>query len=337
MSEYLGNGMFSMAMDSTTRAMPNVTPQQVRDIVAKGLVSSGPGVDPRAMPTQDELEDMLVMMEDAVTQGRLIDFGYWPNEQIKINGARGGKLYNQSALGHPFSQPYIIMHSWSDPDIATRLGFEASRNTTCVYLVNPIPEEHETCINFEACALEVLEIEGEKHLCVGDRVNFIGSESRGSDQFFADIVPYANRWKLEPKIMEQFEALVPKGASLVRMAASNVLDPIMMALLILNTRGVQQEIVTPGFKLNRARIKSGKPPIPSYRRVNSSQYITALQNHQRSRPSQGGTHASPVAHIRMGHWRRLDKTRRTFIRDTLVNASPEMRNNFKLTRSHYKV
>jgi len=338
MEEYLGQGMFATTIDKTIDPHRTFTPQKVRDLILNGWLSSGPGLDPRVMPTQRELDDLLAMSQEAITAGRFIDFGHWPNDQIKQCSARAGKLYNQSALGHPFSQPYLFMHSWSDSAIMGRITGNPAETATSLYLVNPIPEKGETCISFEACVLECLTLHGRTTLCICDRVMFHGGMSRSKNEFFADIIPYADRWKPDPVFYQHFvDQMIPVGSTVQRMAAANVLDPLMMALMILNTRGVEQEVVTPSPKLNKTRVKNGKVPIPPYRKVNSSYYITALQHRNVKKPSQGGTHASPEMHIRMGHWRRLDEARRTFIQDTIVNATAEQRASFKSARSHYAV
>ena len=340
-TKYLGNGAFEVDMTKDTVTMTNpVTPQQVRDIILSCMISSGPGLDQQAMPTQNELENLLDMATNAINAGRLIDFGFWPNEQIKQVGARSGKLYTQGALGHPFSEPYLILHTWSDAVLHAKFSDTPEKEVSCLYLVNPFPVTGETCISFEAVSFEVMILHGMKTLCVGDRVLFHGEQSKGSDLFFCDVIPFAWRWLSDPDMMAGLATQLEPGASFERMAAANVLDPVAMGLMILNTRGIRQETISPNPKLNRARLKAGKPALPSFRRVDSASYITALQARldRGKRDSQGGTHASPQTHIRMGHWRRLDEagTKRTFIQDTLVNATEEMRATFKTNRSHYR-
>ena len=105
-----------------------------------------------------------------------------------------------------------------------------------------------------------------------------------------------------------------------------------------NTRGVVQKKVEVDAKLNKARVRRGKTPIPPYRRVESKNYVTlVMERIERVRKPPTGTHASPVMHMRLGHWRNYQTGQRSFIRDTLVNASDEARAEFLLGRSHYKV
>ena len=340
-SKYLGDGAFEidMSQKGIVSVASIITPAQVREMILNNRIGSGPGLDRKYMPTQNELENLLDMARDAITNGRLFDFGHWPNEIIKQTGARAGYLYNDSALGHPFSGPYLIMHTWSDPDLLVKFHDNPKEKNSCVYLVNPYPVKDEVCISFEICSFECMVIAGVKTLCVGDRVMFDGEQSKGQKLFYADIIPFAYRWMPDQAMIAGLATQLPEGTDFVRMAASNVLDPLMTALMILNTRGVKQETVTPPPKLAKARAKAGKPAIPPYRVVNSANYVTALLPRQErpKGPSQGGTHASPVFHLRRGHWRRMKETKKIRIQDTLVNATDEMRANFRMTRSHYSV
>jgi hypothetical protein len=68
-------------------------------------------------------------------------------------------------------------------------------------------------------------------------------------------------------------------------------------------------------KLNAKRAKSGRPPYPGVTYVNVGQYLRARENTAR-----GGTHASPVPHLRRGHRRTYANGKTIWIRDTLVNC-----------------
>ncbi|HEY2617480.1 MAG TPA: hypothetical protein VGI78_09105, partial [Acetobacteraceae bacterium] len=148
--------------------------------------------------------------------------------------------------------------------------------------------------------------------------------------------PYALRF-----ITDQVaRAQINDGGTPGSAAAANVGDPLMTALLILNTRGVERETIAASEKLQKARRKSGKLPIPSYQRVNAAPYVTAIQMRGKARArgeDQGGTHASPVPHLRIGHPRTYADGHVTFIRDTLVNVEASQRAEFLRTRSHYTV
>jgi hypothetical protein len=163
-----------------------------------------------------------------------------------------------------------------------------------------------------------------------------------ASRYHCRIAPAAIRFIVE----EEGYRDVNNGGEPMGAAAGNIGDPVMTALLILNTRNVERETVEAPPKLQRARAKSNKPPIPAFDRVNTAPYVTAILTRGQRRKSepQGGTHASPQFHIRMGHPRRYTSDRwkaaggrSIFIADTLVNASDEQREAFKSQRSHYSV
>jgi hypothetical protein len=144
-------------------------------------------------------------------------------------------------------------------------------------------------------------------------------------------------------------AVINNNLSPYAACAGNVLDPIVTGLMVLATKGIERETIAASEKLQKARRRSNKPPIPSYDRVNTALYVTAwsLGKTRVRGAERGGTHASPVPHLRAGHLRTYVSGRQTFVSDTLVNVSAATRQAFKsgkgdlsglgLNRSHYEV
>lgn len=91
--------------------------------------------------------------------------------------------------------------------------------------------------------------------------------------------------------------------------------------LILNTKGVGQELVSAPEKLNRARSKSGKMAIQPYVHVDTQAYVTALRETERMESGEGGTHASRRPHLRRAHLRHLHDGRIIPIMAMIVNGS----------------
>ena len=331
--KFLGRGYFEIDMNDV-RLLP-ITVARLRNLAQKRMVTSGPGDDARYMPTQNELDTIGDMLEYAVNHGQVIDFGYWPNEMIKTASGHGGKLYTNGAIAHPFSTPYVIMHLWDDLNHPMN---DLHRKRSCIYLVNPLPHGKEVYIDFEAMEFECFNIAGGECLGIGDRITFHAELSAQSHVPTCSVIPFAYRF---PEMMnsEKFKSMMTQGITVLEASLSNVVDPVMCALAILNTRGVKTETIHPSPALAKARAKTGKPIIPPYRQVDSSGYVTAIlarKSGARSE-SQGGTHASPIPHVRMGHVRHYKSGERSIIRDTLVNATDDMRETFKSNRSHYVV
>jgi hypothetical protein len=290
-----------------------------------GIESLSPALVQQLAPTQDDVELFAEACNDAVRGGRLIDFGDWTNDVIKYAASRGGPLYGRGAIGHPFSQPYVFLHTWEE--------------ATSVYLVNPLEPDRLAGGDCEAVELSPAIVSGEKVLMIGDRIYFQPPPPDAPHSVINDYKKYGcyaipSLWRYMPGA-EKINMQEPANA-----AAGNVLDPLMTALLILSTRGVMRETVAVSEKLQKARRKSGKEPIPPYDRVFSAPYVTAIQARRargRHEPK-GGTHASPIGHLRMGHLRTYASGVQTFVRDALVNMSEDARKAWLTgNRSHYTV
>lgn len=312
----------------------HATPEGVREAVLRGHVIGThlgieylpPDVARRVAPTQDDVERFAERADDAIRAGRLIDFGAWTNDVIKHGGNRGGPMYTKGVIGHPFRSDWLFMHSWAD---------DAGHTAVSVYLITPL-EPDEPAGDCEAVELQPITIEGQRVLALGDRLILEPSENEGVvdyRKYHCACIPAI--WRYMPGA-ESVNNGRPENA-----AAGNVLDPLMTALLILSTRGIGRMTVAAPDRLQRARAKSGKDRIPSYERVHSEPYITAITAKLVRRPrgiGLGGTHASPLPHLRIGHSRTYPNGKTSLVRDALVNFSDEARLAWmKGSRSHYVV
>lgn len=106
-------------------------------------------------------------------------------------------------------------------------------------------------------------------------------------------------------------------------------DGIAAMTMILATKGVGLRREPVPVKVNAKREKAGRPPYPSVTHVDARQYFDAMQ-----RSALGGTHASPVPHLRRGHVRTYQDGRRTWVRSALVNCRSLEEAQ---TRDHYEV
>jgi hypothetical protein len=317
---------FEAEIAGITAWSPVVT--QVRErclshnVTGTGTIDDIPREMRRFCASQIEVETVASICAEAAQAGRLIDFGDWTNDVIMYAGFRGGPLYGRGMIGHPFRDPYLFMHTWE--------------GVVAIYLVNPL-EANKAGGDFEAVELNPLVIAGQRVLMISDRV--LVSPQRTADidnysKYYCEAIPSV--WRMLAAEHSEDKA----GRSPQNAAASNVLDPVMTALLILSTRGIVRERVETPPKLARARMKNGKPPIPPYERVSSAPYVTAISLRKvrgRKLEGQGGHHASPVMHLRMGHTRTYASGVQTFVRDALVNATDEARAAWSGNRSHYTV
>jgi hypothetical protein len=278
------------------------------------------------MPHQREVDTLGEMLYDAVLRGRMIDFGYLPNEVIKDGGMHAGPMWNAGAYGQPFRQPWVLYHTWHETE---------EGNLVAVYLINLIDPKQPTG-DFEIVELQPISVGPERLLLIGDRALFESDPEKPlmDKKYRCIVAPNLIRYVDD----DEASAQVNNGGAPDGAAAGNVGDPLMTALSILHTRNVERETIRVSDKLQRARKSSGKLPIPPYDRVVTAPYVTAILNRGKRRArseDHGGHHASPIAHIRRGHPRTYADGSRTFIRDTLVNVSDAARAEFHSTRTHY--
>lgn len=316
---------FEARLDQLEGWAPVIT--QVREAILRGYVTGSHMLDRilppdvmRLAPSQREVEAMAESAEAAVRAGRLIDFGDWTNDVIKHGGQRGGPLYSRGAIGHPFALPWVFRHTWE--------------HSTAAYLVNPLDRDKLAGGDCECVELQPMKVAGNHMLMIADRMMLTPDPGDTTVKYHCSAIPSV--WRYLPDVDE---AGGNNGLSPAQAAAGNVLDPLMTALLILSTRGIARETVTVPDKLQKARAKNGKPPIPPYDRVFSAPYVTAIQARRargRAEPK-GGTHASPVPHLRMGHPRTYASGVQVFVRDALVNMSDDARRAWITGRSHYAV
>jgi hypothetical protein len=240
-------------------------------------------------------------------------------------------MYNDRLMAHPFSLPWVLYHTW-----------EAGSSVYLIELHDDDPAGGCTAITeLDPIELRPTTVRATRVLCIGDRVFLTRSESNKYTGFAS---PSSFRYA--------YVDATATDRSIQGAALNNCLDPFVTALLLLHTDGVPVVRVEPPVKLNRARVKSGKSSLPSRLRIVSEPYVTALQarRHRQRGAPKGGTHASPLYHWRIGHWRYYQDGHqpgtalpctgqrapwRIRVRDSVVNAKGEAREAF--LRSHYSV
>jgi hypothetical protein len=224
---------------------------------------------------------------EAVIAGRMFDFGWLPNAVIKIQATRGGPLWNQGHIEHPFSEPYVVFHQWEEG--------------ASLYVVWEVVKR-ETLITEFAC----MQSRGKKFLYASVSVGLRRFSKPGS---------WDARLYYPPVTQEEADT------GELQASATGTVDPIATALLMLSTRGIETERIEADQKLQRARLKTRKLPIPPYWKVHTQDYVTAITTRRMKREPQGGHHASPIPHLRRGHRRHLHERHGgqvIWIADTMV-------------------
>lgn len=108
-----------------------------------------------------------------------------------------------------------------------------------------------------------------------------------------------------------------------------------LAIAILNTRGCSVDLRRAPSIANRKRVRQGKYPIPAHYDVDAAEYLTALRAEKESH-DRGGTHASPIPHLRRAHERVLANGSRIWVSFSLVNVRNEGDISFVEKRKAYR-
>jgi len=234
-------------------------------------------------------------------------------------------LFAGGHIGHPFTQPYALFHHWEG-----KAG-ELDEASGCLYVVDPLDwHAHNPDIapnSFMVCEAQTVTAFTHKKVLVVTDATIVAVHSSPTSKTG---LAYSGR---------MYRGMVSKGSGLSDAEViCNLVDPVMACLLLLATEGVAVDRLEPSPKLNKAREKTGKTPIPPHWKVHTGEYVTALLQRGQRRSTPGdGHHASPVPHLRRGHIRHMHEMHgggTRWIADALVNLKDE---NAPLARSFYQL
>jgi hypothetical protein len=107
------------------------------------------------------------------------------------------------------------------------------------------------------------------------------------------------------------------------------------AIAVLNTRGCSIDLKRAPKVANAKRKRQGKHPIPAHYDVDAFEYFTAL-GPTGNVANRGGTHASPIPHLRRAHERVLPNGKRIWISSALINVRNEGDIAFVERRKSYR-
>lgn len=237
------------------------------------------------------------VIKSTIAEGRMIDFGFIPNDVIKAESIRARHMFENGELFHPF-ESWVAVSSWEG-------GFNG-------YHISPHPfHEKETL---------VIELYG---VSIPNAVDVIVIY----DIVSVEATPGNTR-------VSPYEMLEELPEEELRNRGSNSLDPLVTFLRLLADASIPITQVEEPVRLNRARAKVGKWPIPGHALVHTRDYVANFHaSMAATRVSKGGTHASPIAHWRRAHQRHLASGRTVPVKASKVN----WREAEELHRMFYKV
>ena len=249
--------------------------------------------------TPEEVEPLRRSLKNAVAEGRMIDFGFLPNELLVQESNRARAPFEAGELEHPFDE-------W--------LGVAAWEGGMCGYLFTLDPGNKNHLVSVELYGVTVPNLIDT--ILVYDMVAI---EVRGPGQ--TQIWPS----RFNTFAVESPDALMKRG--------SNSLDPLVTMLRLLADASIPVIDRPAPAKLNKARTARGKWPIPPHTEVQTRDYVSAFRAAATAHATKGGHHASPIAHWRRSHMRHLSTGKVIPVRSTKVN----WRDSAELHRLFYRV
>ena len=274
---------------------PIRTPERFRNaILGEGFFAVNPLLE--GMDAQHG-KFLKKLIQDTVSEGCMIDFGYMPNEVIKAESLRARTAFESGELMHPYEK-------W--------LGVTAWEGGANGYLISQHPIYPDETL--------VLELYGVSIPDVGPAI------------VLYDIVSVKIAGPLHT-IMSPHNMSIKQSEKEMRARASNSVDPMVTMLRLLADASIPVERVDAPERLNRVRAKQGKFMIPEHSVVQVRDYITSFKHSQTARINRGGTHASPIAHWRKAHQRTLATGKVIPVRSSKVN----WRDQEEMHRLFYRV
>lgn len=275
---------------------PIKTPERFRNaVLGNGFFAVNPllvGID------EDQAAFLKRMIQRAIQEGCMIDFGFIPNEIIKSESVRARTAFESGELIHPYDA-WIGLSIW-----------EGGSNG---YLISQHPVYPDETL--------VLELYGVAIPGVGDAV------------ILYDIVSIKIAGPLNT-VMSPHRMKIEQTEKELQQRASNALDPMVTMLRLLADASIPVTRIEQPERLNRVRVKQGKFAIPEHVVVYVKDYVTAFQHSPVAKgSSKGGTHASPTAHWRKSHMRHLATGKVVKVRSTKVN----WRDQEEMHRLFYRV
>jgi hypothetical protein len=248
----------------------------------------------------------------------VFDFGTVPDSILKKEAVRAAPLLARGLLDIPFER--VMFRYMFIPDRQELLEEKFLPDLMLDEAGNPIPQPYCTLVirgvenswlAFDLTALT----DGLKHRLGIPKANYTWDltvsgtiaaqiDNQGECRWVASKKYYAQTHALPDELKEE-------GADRL---LGGLADTIASFSLLLNAKNVPRRTVEPPAKVNAKRARNDKPLLTRITYIDGARYTTAATN-----TANGGSHSSPVPHLRRGHIRhRYGKA--FWVRDCIVNA-----------------
>jgi hypothetical protein len=234
--------------------------------------------------TEEETQPLRDAIMRVVSEGRMIDFGFLPNELIKQESLRSRSMFEAGEFDHPY-QEWLAVSAW-----------EGGMNGY-YFSVNPDKPREVLCVEIYGVAAPACDV-----IFIYD---IVGVEARG----------------LGDTLVNPAKFKVDQGKGELEARGANSLDPLVTFLRLLADASIPIIDRETPARLNKQRAKRGEFLIPDHTQVQTRDYVSAFRSHVGAvrTAGKGGTHASPIAHWRRSHTRQLADGRLITVRSSKVN------------------
>lgn len=276
---------------------PIKTAEQFRNaVLADGIFAVNPMLD-----ISDDRDAVLIRetIRMTVREGRMIDFGYIPNEVFKSESMKSRVIFERGDFVHPYSN-WIGVTYWEG-------GYNG-------YHVSQLAEDPTKFVILELYGLSV--------------------PNRGNAILVYDVISINT--EPDKTWVHPYPAKVEETDEAMRLRGSNSLEPLVTMLRLLADASIQISMIDAPAKLNKIRAKQGRFQIPEHAVVHTRDYVTMFNASHvagAQRVSRGGTHASPISHWRRSHMRHLKDGKVVPVKSSKIN----WREADEMHRVFYKV
>jgi hypothetical protein len=270
------------AVLTNLRSCPIRTAEAFRKaILENGHFGISPAID---IATEEDVLAAQAALVDVVSSGRMIDFGYLPSDLLAEESHRSRDLFEAGEFEWPY-EDWFAVSSWEGGMcgyLFTR--YHSPRYPGRIYSTEfygvALPGELPTVLLYDIIGIE----------------------------------PAPDNTLLWP-----CKFVVPQSEAEDIKRASNSLDPLVTFLRILADASIPVIDRPAPEKLNKARAKAGKRPIPAHHEVLTRDYVSMFRAGKHAKPAKGGHHASPRAHWRRSHKRTLASGKVVSVRSSRIN------------------
>jgi len=262
------------------------------------------------------------MFSFLIRDAQVFEFGRIHDDRIKDESIRGGQLWG-THLNLPFNSViywYDFIPDNSQFELMQETGITSMRYCTLAAHTDVAVHPQGVGTTLAADFMLITPHFPHQYNQIPTRYGYgivVGA-------YFCSLLSEEHKWEWYGRSIES-----PHPTERTHGILGGCADGVVALSMMLATRGIPLHVEHPPAKVNAKRAKRGRPPLTRVTHVDTAKYYEAMHN-----TAHGGTHASPVPHLRRGHQRHYQSGKVIWIHDMMINC----RSLSELTdRDHYEV